>query len=74
MPDALDYNIQDWEKYLARICEPKFRAKQIFTWLHKGVDFDEMSNLPKKLQENLKKDFGDFGDGGKNHGRTNIQS
>ena len=31
--------------------QPSFRAKQIFTWLHKfGVDsFDEMSNLPKVL-------------------------
>lgn len=57
MPNALDYNIQDWEKYLAKICEPKFRGKQIFAWLHKGVDFDKMSNLPKKLQEKLKQDF-----------------
>ena len=57
MPDALDYNIQDWEKYLAKIGEPKFRAKQIFAWLHKGVDFDKMSNLPKKLQEKLKQEF-----------------
>ena len=26
--------------------EPKFRAKQVFTWLHRGATcFDEMTNL-----------------------------
>ena len=56
MPDALDYNIQDWEKYLARICEPKFRAKQIFDWLHKKqiTEIDEMTNISKGLREKLK--------------------
>lgn len=34
--------------------EPKFRAKQVFTWLHRGaVRFDEMTNLPKPLREQL---------------------
>lgn len=39
--------------------QPSFRAKQIFTWLHKfGVDsFDEMSNLPKALREKLAEDY-----------------
>ena len=28
--------------------EPAFRAKQVFTWLHRGVaSFDEMTNLSK---------------------------
>lgn len=35
---------------------PAFRAKQLFTWLHRGAEFDEMSNLPKNLREELKKD------------------
>lgn len=41
------------------MCQPSFRAKQIFTWLHKfGVDsFDEMSNLPKALREKLAEDY-----------------
>ena len=31
-----------------------FRAKQIYTWLHKGVrSYDEMTNLPKGLRETL---------------------
>ena len=33
---------------------PKFRAKQIFKWVNKGVTtFDEMSDLPKDLREQL---------------------
>lgn len=34
---------------------PSFRAKQVFSWLHeKGVTrFEEMSNLPKSLREEL---------------------
>lgn len=34
--------------------EPKFRAEQLFKWLHSGIqDFDEMTNIPIKLRERL---------------------
>ena len=33
---------------------PAFRGKQIFRWIHQGVDFDGMTNLPKALRERLK--------------------
>ena len=34
--------------------EPKYRAKQVFSWLGRGVgSFDEMSDLPKSLREKL---------------------
>lgn len=34
--------------------QPSFRAKQVYTWLHKGVrSYDEMTNLPKNLRELL---------------------
>ena len=33
---------------------PGFRAKQIFKWIHQGVDFDGMTNLPISLREQLK--------------------
>ena len=33
---------------------PGFRGKQIFQWIHRGVDFDGMSNLPAALREKLK--------------------
>ena len=33
---------------------PGFRGKQIFRWIHQGVDFDGMTNLPLQLRETLK--------------------
>jgi 23S rRNA (adenine2503-C2)-methyltransferase len=37
---------------------PRFRAGQIFKWIAKGVnDFDEMTNLPLSLRDELKKSF-----------------
>ena len=39
---------------LKELGQPAFRAKQVYTWLHKGVrSFDEMSNLPKALRDIL---------------------
>ena len=33
---------------------PGFRAKQVYTWLHKGVrSYDEMTNLSKELRQTL---------------------
>ncbi|MBR4017713.1 MAG: 23S rRNA (adenine(2503)-C(2))-methyltransferase RlmN [Oscillospiraceae bacterium] len=38
--------------------QPAFRAKQIFSWLHKGVQgYDEMTNLPKTLRDTLAEQF-----------------
>ena len=38
--------------------QPAFRAKQVYTWLHKGVrSYDEMTNLPKALREQLAEDY-----------------
>ena len=34
--------------------QPSFRAKQVYTWLHKGVrSYEEMTNLPKTLRDVL---------------------
>lgn len=46
------------EAELAALGEPKYRAKQIFQWLSRGVrDFDEMTNLSKALREKLKTEY-----------------
>ena len=38
--------------------QPAFRAKQVYTWLHKGVcGYGEMTNLPKGLRETLERDY-----------------
>ena len=39
---------------LKELGQPAFRAKQIYTWLHKGVrSYGEMTNLPKALRDTL---------------------
>ena len=39
---------------LKELGQPAFRAKQVFTWLHKGVkSYDEMTNLPQALRAEL---------------------
>lgn len=52
--DLKSKTIPEIEAFLAKLGEPKFRAKQIFVWMHKGVEsFDEMTNLSKALREKL---------------------
>ena len=52
--DIKSLNISELEEKLSDLKLPKFRAKQIYLWLRKGVEsFDEMSNLPKNLRETL---------------------
>ena len=39
---------------LKELGQPAFRAKQVYSWLHKGVrSYDEMTNLPKSLRDLL---------------------
>ena len=43
---------------LKEMGQPAFRAKQIYTWLHKGVrNFEEMTNLPKDLRAALQERY-----------------
>ena len=43
---------------LKEMGQPAFRAKQVYTWLHKGVrSYEEMTNLPKSLREALAKEY-----------------
>ena len=56
--DILSMLPQEIEGELAALGEPKYRAKQIFDWLSRGVrDFDEMTNLPKALKKKLKAEY-----------------
>jgi 23S rRNA (adenine2503-C2)-methyltransferase len=39
---------------LKELGQPAFRAKQVYTWLHKGVrSYEQMTNLPKSLRDIL---------------------
>ena len=53
--DIKSMNIEQLQVFMQELGEPKFRAKQIFDWLHaKQVDsFAEMTNLSKGLREKL---------------------
>ncbi len=43
---------------LAAMGQPRFRAGQVFAWVHRGArSFDEMTNLPKALRERLAEEF-----------------
>ena len=51
--DLLSMNIPEIAEFLASLGEPKYRAKQIFTWMHRGVNIDGMTDISKKLREKL---------------------
>lgn len=43
---------------LKALGQPAFRAKQVFSWLHKGVrSYEEMTNLPKALRQTLETEY-----------------
>ena len=54
MTDIKSMTQQELARFLKELGEPAFRAKQVFTWLHRGVtSFEEMTNLSKPLREKL---------------------
>ncbi|MGM0378661.1 MAG: 23S rRNA (adenine(2503)-C(2))-methyltransferase RlmN [Bacillota bacterium] len=56
--DIRSYNINDIEKFLETKGFKKFRAKQIFRWISKGIeDFEKMKNIPNNLIVVLKDKF-----------------
>ena len=56
--DILSMLPEEIEGELENLGEPKYRAMQLFTWLHRGVrDFEEMSNLSKSLRQKLQENY-----------------
>lgn len=55
--NALDMSFDELKSYLTGIGEKPFRAGQIFRALHRGLDFSEMTDIPKTLREKLDGDF-----------------
>lgn len=49
----LDMFPEELQAFLKEHNQPAFRAGQIFNWLHRGVPFCDMSNLPKSLRDTL---------------------
>lgn len=58
MQDIKSMMLPELTAAMAQWGEPAFRAKQIFTWLHRGArSFDAMSNLSKALRARLAEEF-----------------
>lgn len=57
--DILSYSLEELEAALAEIGEKKFRAKQIYEWLHvqRVSEFDKMSNISLSLRTKLDDEF-----------------
>lgn len=54
MINLKDLTYDELEKFITDIGEPKFRCKQIFTWIGRGVNsFDEMTDISKALRAKL---------------------
>lgn len=55
-PDLKSMNLRELEAWIQAAGEKKFRAKQIYQWLHEKhvTSFDEMSNLSMELREKMK--------------------
>ena len=52
--DIKSMTLAQMQEAFAAMGEPKFRAKQVFVWLHKGAaSFDEMTNLSLPLRRRL---------------------
>ena len=48
--DILSMDKNELAEYLQGFGEQKYKASQIFTWLHKGVGFSGMTNISKEMR------------------------
>ena len=57
--DILSMSRTEIFEYIQTAQQPKYRADQIFEWLHlrKAENFDEFTNVPAQLIERLKDEF-----------------
>ena len=57
MKSVYDLSKNELGDYLQKLGEPNFRAGQIFSALHNGVEITNIPNIPKTLREQIAKDF-----------------
>jgi 23S rRNA (adenine2503-C2)-methyltransferase len=57
--NIVSYDIEDIDKIFLSSDKKKFRAKQIFEWIHKKniENFDDMTNVSKDIRNKLKEEF-----------------
>lgn len=56
LTDIKSLNLDELTEYIISLGEPRFRAKQLFEWMHVKLvsGYDEMSNIPQKLKDKLR--------------------
>ena len=54
--NLLDFDLDGLAAFCERLGEKRFRATQLFRWIHQrgASDFDQMSDLAKSLREKLR--------------------
>ena len=59
LPSIYTYSLEDWQDWLEKNGQPKFRSGQIFDWLYKKrvTTIEEMTNLSKDLRAKLAEQF-----------------
>ncbi len=59
MTDLKSQTLTELQKEMEQLGEKKFRAKQLYSWMHEKLvdDFDQMTNLPKGLLTRLKENY-----------------
>lgn len=57
--DILSFNLNELTAEIVNLGQPKFKAKQIYRWLHKAMvtNFDEMSDISLQLRQILNDNF-----------------
>ena len=56
--DIKSMDLQELQSFVEKLGEKKFRAKQLYLWMHQKLvrDFEEMTNLSKAFREKLQKE------------------
>ena len=54
-PDLLSMTEEELTSFLVSLGEPKYRASQLFSQMHKGLSPNEMTNIGKATREKLEK-------------------
>jgi len=52
-PDLLGLLPEELDLFIRGLGQPAYRARQLFTWLHRGAAFADMTDLPLPLRERL---------------------
>ena len=55
--NIFDFTIEDLQSYFKEKGEKAFRAKQVFRHIYEGIPFCDMTDISKKMREELGRDF-----------------